>query len=49
MKDISIYFQPLPSLNGNGEITENLLVHDENGFPEMINEIILIINTNNVL
>ncbi|MDB2657376.1 arginase family protein [Crocinitomicaceae bacterium] len=35
MKDISIYFQPLPSLNGKGEITENLLVHDENGFPEI--------------
>lgn len=35
MKDISIYFQPLPSLTGNGEITENLFVHDENGFPEI--------------
>lgn len=35
MKDISIYFQPLPSLKGKGEITENLLVHDENGFPEI--------------
>lgn len=35
MKDISIYFQPLPVLEGKGEITENLLVHDENGFPEI--------------
>jgi len=35
MKDISIYFQPLPALSGDGEISEKMLVHDENGFPEI--------------
>lgn len=35
MKDISIYFQPLESLSGQGDIAGNLHVHDENGFPEI--------------
>jgi arginase family enzyme len=37
MKDISIYFQPLEALSGEGEITSSLVAHDEVGFPE-INE-----------
>jgi arginase family enzyme len=36
MKDISIYFQPVDAgVNGSGDLSELVHVHDENGFPEI--------------
>ena len=35
MKDISIYFQPIERPAGSGDLAEKILVHDENGFPEI--------------
>jgi len=44
MKDISIYFQPLEEPAGKGEISERILVHDENGFPEIKDKGIAIVS-----
>lgn len=35
MKDLSIYFQPVSSASGTGDISGSIIVHDENGFPEL--------------
>jgi len=35
MKDISIYFQPVTSVAGKGDLSGEILTHDENGFPEL--------------
>lgn len=35
MKDISIYFQPVERASGLGDLSGEILVHDENGFPEI--------------
>lgn len=35
MKDISIYFKPVERSVGRGDLSEKVLVHDENGFPDI--------------